>query len=297
MPRIVRARDQKPNYTGNNAPEVTDTQLLLTAVSVRMCGLTACYRLLMMRGGVGGVAGPFCSDAPDTWSKIETSFPPSCKHNCYHPRIVKLYLNSTVDFQLALIQGATPTLAQRHGLVKAPPAVLSEQEWESMQAKSRDRQDSHHECCICREHFGLQEQALLSCSHVFHKQCILSFERYARIKAFMTKHNSCQAVPNLGILAPLNASCDQLWQTLRPVSPPQSAFAKFSCMCFMTLPYQPCFAGLHRLVAAHCAAQKRTRSGRCMMVCKHTSTGCLVVTPSACITVHEHHLHICIAHG
>ena len=79
------------------------------------------------------------------------------------------------------VQGATPTLAQRHGLVKAPPAVLSEQEWLSMHARSQERQDSQHECCICREHFGLQEQVLLSCSHVFHKQCILSFERYASL--------------------------------------------------------------------------------------------------------------------
>lgn len=50
-----------------------------------------------------------------------------------------------------------------------------------MHAKSTARQDSHHECSICCEHFGMEEQVLLSCSHVFHKQCITSFERYASL--------------------------------------------------------------------------------------------------------------------
>lgn len=76
------------------------------------------------------------------------------------------------------LQGTSLTLAQRHGLVKAPPKLLSEQQWLSTHAKSTARQDSQHECSICCEHFGLGEQVLLSCSHVFHKQCITSFERY-----------------------------------------------------------------------------------------------------------------------
>ncbi|DBA90568.1 TPA: RING finger protein 32, variant 2 [Trebouxia sp. C0004] len=80
----------------------------------------------------------------------------------------------------SLKPGASPTLAQRHGLVKAPPPLLSEQQWLSMHAKSTSRQDSQHECSICCEHFGMEEQVLLSCSHVFHKQCITSFERFAR---------------------------------------------------------------------------------------------------------------------
>ncbi|KAL3130514.1 hypothetical protein ABBQ38_008329 [Trebouxia sp. C0009 RCD-2024] len=78
----------------------------------------------------------------------------------------------------SLKPGASLTLAQRHGLVKAPPRLLSEQQWLSTHAKSTARQDSQHECSICCEHFGLEEQVLLSCSHVFHKQCITSFERY-----------------------------------------------------------------------------------------------------------------------
>lgn len=76
------------------------------------------------------------------------------------------------------LQGASLTLAQRHGLVRAPPKLLSEQQWLATQAKSTARQDSQHECSICCEHFGRGEQVLLSCSHVFHKQCITSFERY-----------------------------------------------------------------------------------------------------------------------
>ena len=76
------------------------------------------------------------------------------------------------------MQGADPTLAQRRGLIKAPPRLLTEQQWSLSQARSAARQDSHRECSICCEHFGMEEQVLLSCSHVFHKQCITSFERY-----------------------------------------------------------------------------------------------------------------------
>ncbi|KAL3144147.1 hypothetical protein ABBQ32_003936 [Trebouxia sp. C0010 RCD-2024] len=82
----------------------------------------------------------------------------------------------------SLKPGASLTLAQRHGLVKAPPRLLSEQQWSSTHAKSTARQDSQHECSICCEHFGMGEQVLLSCSHVFHKQCITSFERFARVR-------------------------------------------------------------------------------------------------------------------
>ncbi|POM72001.1 Zinc ion binding protein [Phytophthora palmivora] len=37
-----------------------------------------------------------------------------------------------------------------------------------------------HPCSICREHFGVAEQVILSCSHMFHLTCITSFERFLR---------------------------------------------------------------------------------------------------------------------
>ena len=70
------------------------------------------------------------------------------------------------------------TLAQRYGLVKQPPKLLSGVQWRAVHAQSQAREDSTGECCICREHFGPGEQVLLSCSHSFHRDCLASFERW-----------------------------------------------------------------------------------------------------------------------
>ncbi|XP_076455589.1 RING finger protein 32-like [Babylonia areolata] len=70
------------------------------------------------------------------------------------------------------------TLAQKLGLVEAPMQHLSENEWGSVKAKSNARDDSKEPCVICKEDFGLQQQVLLSCSHVFHRACLQAFERY-----------------------------------------------------------------------------------------------------------------------
>ena len=52
---------------------------------------------------------------------------------------------------------------------------------QKVQEKSREREDSCGECVICREEFRSEDQVLLSCSHVFHKQCIDAFERFAKV--------------------------------------------------------------------------------------------------------------------
>ena len=70
------------------------------------------------------------------------------------------------------------TLAMKRGLVKPPPPKLTEKEWDSIESQSKTRhQDS---CPICREQFKLSEQVILSCGHVFHRQCLRSFERFVR---------------------------------------------------------------------------------------------------------------------
>ncbi|XP_067686902.1 RING finger protein 32-like [Haliotis asinina] len=70
------------------------------------------------------------------------------------------------------------TLAQKFGLVDAPDQPLSEAEWKQVKEKSNNRDDSHQPCVICKEDFGLQEQVLLSCTHVFHRACLQAFERF-----------------------------------------------------------------------------------------------------------------------
>ncbi|KAJ9517624.1 hypothetical protein QJQ45_025042, partial [Haematococcus lacustris] len=80
------------------------------------------------------------------------------------------------------VQGAEMTLAQHLGLVARPPPLLTTDEWDKVQLQARLRQDSNSECPICREGFKAESQVLLSCSHVFHKSCLASFERYARVR-------------------------------------------------------------------------------------------------------------------
>lgn len=74
---------------------------------------------------------------------------------------------------------APETLAQRRGLVPvAPtPAVLSPFDW-SVIENSRADPDS---CCpICMEGFKQGHEVLLSCSHIFHRACLRSFENFMK---------------------------------------------------------------------------------------------------------------------
>lgn len=75
------------------------------------------------------------------------------------------------------------TLAQKLGLVEAPEDLLSDTEWKEIKEKSNARQDSAQPCVICKEDFGLQQQVLLSCSHVFHRTCLEAFEKFSGRKS------------------------------------------------------------------------------------------------------------------
>ncbi|XP_071487840.1 RING finger protein 32-like [Diadema antillarum] len=70
------------------------------------------------------------------------------------------------------------SLAQKMGLVEAPEQPLSENEWARVKDKSNKRDDSVQPCVICKEDFGTEQQVLLSCSHVFHRNCLQAFERF-----------------------------------------------------------------------------------------------------------------------
>ncbi|XP_028816930.1 RING finger protein 32 [Denticeps clupeoides] len=71
------------------------------------------------------------------------------------------------------------TLAQRLGLVDPPVRRLTGEEWVKVKSRSVHEGDSTQPCVICREEFRLQPQVLLSCSHVFHRACLKSFERFS----------------------------------------------------------------------------------------------------------------------
>ena len=50
------------------------------------------------------------------------------------------------------------SLAQRMGLVEAPPTLLSGAEWAKVKSMSVHRHDSASPCPICHEPFGLSKQ-------------------------------------------------------------------------------------------------------------------------------------------
>ncbi|XP_041823476.1 RING finger protein 32 isoform X2 [Melanotaenia boesemani] len=71
------------------------------------------------------------------------------------------------------------TLAQKLGLVASPGERLTEDEWTQVKMRSLLQKESAQPCAICREEFLLQPQVLLSCSHVFHRACLHSFEKFS----------------------------------------------------------------------------------------------------------------------
>jgi hypothetical protein len=76
------------------------------------------------------------------------------------------------------------TLAERIGLIQMTnnnnntENHLSEAAWNTIKQRSNEREDSNCPCAICQEDFGLEQQVLLSCSHVFHRACLTTFEKY-----------------------------------------------------------------------------------------------------------------------
>lgn len=87
------------------------------------------------------------------------------------------------------------TLAERIGLIQMTnndaEAHLSEAAWNAIKQRSNERQDSNCPCPICQEDFGLGQQVLLSCSHVFHRACLTTFEKYVSHNANNLDHRTC----------------------------------------------------------------------------------------------------------
>ena len=72
-----------------------------------------------------------------------------------------------------------PTLAQKIGYVEQPRR-LTETEWSEVKSRA-DKRDSSEPCAVCHEHYSDKTpQVILSCSHVFHKQCVESLEKFAK---------------------------------------------------------------------------------------------------------------------
>ena len=87
------------------------------------------------------------------------------------------------------------TLAERIGLIQISPTSeenhLTEAAWNDIKQRSNDRQDSNCPCAICQEDFGLDQQVLLSCSHVFHRACLSTFERFVSHNSSGSDQRTC----------------------------------------------------------------------------------------------------------
>lgn len=87
------------------------------------------------------------------------------------------------------------TLAERIGIIQISNSDanehLSEAAWTAIKQRSNDRQDSNCPCAICQEDFGLGQQVLLSCSHVFHRACLTTFEKYVSYNTNGSDQRTC----------------------------------------------------------------------------------------------------------
>jgi hypothetical protein len=72
------------------------------------------------------------------------------------------------------------TLAERLGLVEAPPAPLTDEQFETVKIDAEKRGFYNQECPICLEKFGPDNLVLLSCSHLLHATCLMNFRRFSR---------------------------------------------------------------------------------------------------------------------
>jgi hypothetical protein len=73
------------------------------------------------------------------------------------------------------------SLAQKRGLVDVPAELkpLTAEEWSEVEQTAASRNECH--CPICMVGFNQGCEVLLSCSHMFHRSCIASFEKFVKI--------------------------------------------------------------------------------------------------------------------
>eukprot|EP01035_Chromulina_nebulosa_P017383 gene17383-22931_t len=72
------------------------------------------------------------------------------------------------------------------GLIKAPSKcdVITKDEWDNIEISISKRFDAY--CPICMSGFNQGCEVLLSCSHIFHQNCLQALEKYMK-----TGNKSC----------------------------------------------------------------------------------------------------------
>mmetsp|Transcript_16121 Transcript_16121/g.16249 ORF Transcript_16121/g.16249 Transcript_16121/m.16249 type:complete len:446 (-) Transcript_16121:37-1374(-) len=87
---------------------------------------------------------------------------------------------SSCGFFLSSNRVPTESLAQARGLVPAAEKIetLSQREWEGIENRLDSRGEAF--CPICMDGFNRGHEVLLSCSHMFHRNCLQAFEKYVK---------------------------------------------------------------------------------------------------------------------
>jgi hypothetical protein len=75
-----------------------------------------------------------------------------------------------------LLKSNRNTLAEKLGITKTH--ILSESEWVRVKKTCIDREETN--CPICQSAYRLEQQVILSCTHMFHRACFDSFKRLGR---------------------------------------------------------------------------------------------------------------------
>lgn len=113
----------------------------------------------------------------------------SCGHNTPQAPFTKVEYCEQCGVFIPLIIQHEESLASRRGLLvelppKPAPISLKPLDWYLIESNIQRKSDPDSSCPICMESFGHGEEVLLSCSHIFHKICLRSFENFMKTNEF-----------------------------------------------------------------------------------------------------------------
>ena len=113
-------------------------------------------------------------------TKKQTNICPSCDYLSNVPNLTSCTNCGYVINKVELPHNNLMNLAVIRGLVKAAPKieVMLQSEWAIVEKNILNRNDAF--CPICMEGFKDGREILLSCSHMFHRKCLTSFEMFMK---------------------------------------------------------------------------------------------------------------------
>mmetsp|Transcript_2143 Transcript_2143/g.3265 ORF Transcript_2143/g.3265 Transcript_2143/m.3265 type:complete len:324 (-) Transcript_2143:994-1965(-) len=90
--------------------------------------------------------------------------------------------HETTKREKKFVQGEKDlSLAERYGYVPKRPMAMTNDQWTNARETAQHRNQTL--CPICKDELKDENQILLSCSHVFHRTCLTSYEKFAQCSA------------------------------------------------------------------------------------------------------------------